>query len=280
MFLKKDKILRFQLVKCEYFLFCYSSMTVHLMYLGCGLNETSEDVFLRTFFTVFWRSIHQKSNRLLKKRLQSKNQSALHIIYSWSCVICNICFLSVSHRSTTWWCCLPTGPTWRTPAGCRSTRTSSRRRSRSFMTSTPLAPRSDSTPTHKDQREAWPCHSGLSPCLSLSSVFLSVSIYHPLPRGGGWRLGPSPLLMSLVRHMTMWSVGGGWGRHTNLLSHKQHFRWKKSPFTSLMDGVLIIIMTFILFLINSFSADSSFSVVCRVRSSRSISAFIFYFYFE
>lgn len=148
------------------------------------------------------------------------------------------------------------------------------------MTSTPLAPRSDSTPTHKDQREAWPCHSGLSPCLSLSSVFLSVSIYHPLPRGGGWRLGPSPLLMSPVRHMTMWSVGGGWGRHTNLLSHKQHFRWKKkSPFTSLMDGVLIIIMTFILFLINSFSADSSFSVVCRIRGSRSISAFIFYFYF-
>ena len=114
----------------------------------------------------------------------------------------------MSHRSTTWWCFLPTGPTWRTPAGCRSTRTSSRRRSRSSMTSTPLAPRSDSTPTHKDQREAWPCHSGLSPCLSLSSVFLSVSIYHPLPRGGGWRLGPSPLLMSLVRHMTMWSVGG------------------------------------------------------------------------
>lgn len=74
--------------------------------------------------------------------------------------------------------------------------------------------------------------------------------------------------------------GGGWGRHTNLLSHKQHFRWKKkSPFTSLMDGVLIIIMTFILFLINSFSADSSFSVVCRIRGSRSISAFIFYFYF-
>ena len=186
----------------------------------------------------------------------------------------------MSHRSTTWWCFLPTGPTWRTPAGCRSTRTSSRRRSRSSMTSTPLAPRSDSTPTHKDQREAWPCHSGLSPCLSLSSVFLSVSIYHPLPRGGGWRLGPSPLLMSLVRHMTMWSVGGVGGvgtSHKPPQSQTAFQMKKKSPFTSLMDGVLIIIMTFILLLINLFSADSSFSVVCRIRGSRSISAFYFLF---
>lgn len=52
-------------------------------------------------------------------------------------------------RFTTLWFCLPTGPMWRTHAGCRSTRTSSLRRSRSCTTSTPPAPKSGSTPTHK-----------------------------------------------------------------------------------------------------------------------------------
>lgn len=121
------------------------------------------------------------------------------------------------HRSITWWCCLPTGPTWRTPAGCRSTRTSSRRRSRSSTTSTPRAPRSASTPTHRRQREAWPRLPPSSlPLLSLLSTVPS--------RGeSGWRLGPSPPLMSLVRLMTMWSEEE---RHTQLLGHKQHFKLK------------------------------------------------------
>lgn len=57
-------------------------------------------------------------------------------------------FLSLI-RFTTLWFCLPTGRTWKMPAGCRSTRTSSPRRSKSCMTSTLLAPKSGSTHTHK-----------------------------------------------------------------------------------------------------------------------------------
>lgn len=75
------------------------------------------------------------------------------------------------------------------------------------MTSTPLAPRSVSTPTHKDQREAWPCHSCLSPSLFLFCLSICLSLPSPPEGGGRWRLGPSPLLMSLVRHMTMSSGG-------------------------------------------------------------------------
>lgn len=140
------------------------------------------------------------------KRCQDKAQIKVLYVVSTALYWCKNHNFPTSHRSTTWWFCLPTGPMWRMPAGCRSMRTSSQKRSRSFMTSTPLAPRSVSTPTHKDQCEACPCHSGLS--LPLSLFYLSVSLYYPLPRGGGWRLGPSPLLMSLVRHTTMWSGGG------------------------------------------------------------------------
>lgn len=81
-------------------------------------------------------------------------------------------------------------------------RISSQRRSRSFTTSTPLALRSVSTPTHKVQRKAWPCHSSLSPSLFLFCLSICLSTI-PSRVGDGWRLGPSPLLMSLVRHMTM-----------------------------------------------------------------------------
>lgn len=57
-------------------------------------------------------------------------------------------FLSLI-RFTTLWFCLPTGRTWKMPAGCRSMRTSSPRRSKSCMTFTPLAPKSGSMRTHK-----------------------------------------------------------------------------------------------------------------------------------
>lgn len=186
--------------------------------------------------------------------------------------LCQYCFLGVtscmdSHRSTTWWCCLPTGPTWRTPAECRSTRTSSRRRSRSFTTSTPLAPRSVSTPTHKERRQAWPRLSGLS--LRLSSFFLSVPPYQPLSWGGGRRLEPWPLLVHLVRHMTMWSEGC----ITQLLSHKQRLT-RRRPFTSSWRPHFSS-KQLLLF----FSADCSFSEVCRITGSSNISAFYFILFF-
>lgn len=113
---------------------------------------------------------------------------------------------SISGRSTTWWCCLQTGPTWRMPAECKNTRTSSRRRSRSFMTSTPPAQRSVSTPTRKgpEGNLALPLRPFLPHPFSL--LLLSVSLPSS-PQGGGWHLGPLPPLMSLVRHTTMWSGG-------------------------------------------------------------------------
>lgn len=52
-------------------------------------------------------------------------------------------------RCISWWLLLLTGAIWRTPAECKSTRTSSRRRSRSCMTSTQHAPKNASMPTHK-----------------------------------------------------------------------------------------------------------------------------------
>lgn len=140
------------------------------------------------------------------------------------------------------------------------------------MTSTPLAPRSVSTPTHKDQREAWPCHSGLSPSLSLLSFYLSLSLYHPLPRGGGWRLGPSPLLMSLVRHMTMWSGGGDVTQTssvTNSISDE-----KKAPLPLSWMVLWLSLWQFYYSWYRLFSADSSFSVVCRIRGSSSIWGFL------
>lgn len=83
--------------------------------------------------------------------------------------------LCISYRSTTWWCSLLTGLMWRMPAECRSMRTSSQRRSRNFTTSTPLALRSVSMPTRKDQHKAWPCHSGLSPSLFLFCLSICLS---------------------------------------------------------------------------------------------------------
>lgn len=65
------------------------------------------------------------------------------------------------------------------------------------------------------------------PLSLLLSFYLSLSTI-PSRGGADGAYGPSPPLMSLVRHMTMWSGGEG-GCHTNLLSHKQHFRWKKKP---------------------------------------------------
>lgn len=56
-------------------------------------------------------------------------------------------------RCTSWWPWPRTGATWRMPAECRSTKTSSPRRSKSCTTSTPRAPKNASTPTHKVERE-------------------------------------------------------------------------------------------------------------------------------
>lgn len=134
-------------------------------------------------------------------------------------------------RSTTWWFCLQTGPMWRTPAECKNMRTSSRRRSRSFTTSTPLAPRSVSTRTRKGP--------GFVPTLPLRP---------PPPQLSRLCLSAVP---SQVRQMAPWApatsdVTGAsydnvvWrGLHINLFSHKQQFRFfgKKSPVTSLKDCV-------------------------------------------
>lgn len=179
-----------------------------------------------------------------------------------------------THRSTTWWCCLPTGPTWRTPAGCRSTRTSSRRRSRSFTTSTPPAPRSASTPTHRAQREAWPRHSGLSPSLS-SSVFLSVSLYHPLPRGGGWRLWA--LATADVTGASYDNViwGGGGMSHKPPQSQTAFQMKKKAPLPLSWMVLSLSLWQFHWSWYKLFSADSSSIVVCRIRSSSSISRSFF-----
>lgn len=53
------------------------------------------------------------------------------------------------------------------------------------------------------------------------------------------------MLMSLVRHMTMLSEGEPAYKP---LQSQAFSEGKKSPFTSLMDGVIVIIMAVILFL--------------------------------
>lgn len=112
--------------------------------------------------------------------------------------------LAIPIRSTTWWFCLQTGPMWKMPAECKNMRTSSRRRSRSFMTSTPLAQRSVSTPTRKGP--ACNLTLPLRPLPPLSILLPFVSLPSP-PKGGGQHFRPLPPLMSLVRHTTMWSGG-------------------------------------------------------------------------
>lgn len=143
-------------------------------------------------------------------------------------VYIKICVI-LCHRSTTWWCSQPTGPMWRMPAGCRSMRTSSRRRSRSFTTSTPLAPRSVSTPTHKDQQEAWPCHSSLSHSLSLPSVSLFVS--QPSPPEPEGRMAPRVLATADVTGASYDNVA--WGGMTHKPPQSQTaFQMKKPLYLS------------------------------------------------
>lgn len=90
-------------------------------------------------------------------------------------------------RSTIWWFCLQTGPMWRTPAGCKNMRTSSRRKSRSFTTSTPLAPRSVSMRTRKGP--------GFMPALPLCPPLYSrrPSLCRPLPSEADGTSGPCHL---------------------------------------------------------------------------------------
>lgn len=126
--------------------------------------------------------------------------------------------LAIPIRSTTWWFCLQTGPMWKMPAECKSTRTSSRRRSRSFMTSTPLAQRSVSTPTRKGQAwnlalPLWP----LSPSLYSLAVCLSA-----IPSQGRWIAPRAPATSDVTGASydnVVWR-----GLHTNLFSHKQQFK--------------------------------------------------------
>lgn len=94
-------------------------------------------------------------------------------------------------RSTTWWFCLQTGPMWRMPAECKNMRTSSRRRSRSSMTSTPLAPRNVLTLTRKRYNVKPGPASPASFPLSLFSCRLSLC--HPLPREADGTSGPCHL---------------------------------------------------------------------------------------
>lgn len=68
------------------------------------------------------------------------------------------------------------------PAECKSMRTSSRRRSRSFMTSTPLAPRSVSTPTRKE-----PVYNLALPFRPLSPLLYSLAVcLSAVPSQGRW----------------------------------------------------------------------------------------------
>lgn len=111
--------------------------------------------------------------------------------------------------------------------------------------------------------------------LSLSLSLLSFRLSHsPLPRGGGWRLGPSPLLMSLVRHTTMWSGGetqtfpvtnsiADEKKKPLYLSHGWCYDYQYGSYTILEY--------------KSFSADRSFSVFVESE----VAVVLFYFqYFE
>lgn len=85
--------------------------------------------------------------------------------------------------------------------------------------------------------------------LSLSlSILSNLSLFTiTISSGGGAWVASRALvmLMSLVRHMTMLSEG----EPTHKPLQSQAFsEGKKSPFTSLMDGVIVIIMAVILFL--------------------------------
>ena len=80
--------------------------------------------------------------------------------------------------------------------------------------------------------------------------------------------------MSLVRHMTMWSGGE---TSLKLSSHKQHFRWNKPLYLSHGWCYDYRYGSYTILEYKLFSADSSVSVVCRFRSSSSISPFFFFF---
>lgn len=84
----------------------------------------------------------------------------------------------------------------------------------------------------KGRAWCWPCLS--APPRPLNSLS-SVSLPSP-PKWGGWRLGPLPPLMSLVRHTTMWS-GGDSTQTSSVTNSNSDFLGKKSPVTSLKDCV-------------------------------------------
>lgn len=99
-------------------------------------------------------------------------------------------------------------------------------------------------PTHKDQHGAWPCHSGLSPSLFLFCLSLCLSLPSP-PEGG--RVAPRALATADVTGASYDNVF--WGMSHKPLQSQTAFQMKKSPFTSLMDGVMVIIIAVLLFLI-------------------------------
>lgn len=135
-------------------------------------------------------------------------------------------------RSTTWWFCLQTGPMWRTPAECKNMRTSSRRRSRSFTTSTPLAPRSVSTRTRKGPGFVPASPAPAPPLPTLSPLSLS----RPLPSEADGASGPCHLWCHwcVIRQCGLEGTP-----HKPLQSQTAilNFWKKKSPVTSLKDCV-------------------------------------------
>lgn len=114
--------------------------------------------------------------------------------------------------------------------------------------------------------------------LPLSLFCLSICFSLPSPPEGG-RMAPRALATADVTGASYDNVVWGGKRHTSLLSHKQHFKWKKAPLPLSWMVLWLSLWQFYYSWYKLFNADSSSSVVCRIRRSSSILAF-FFFYFK
>lgn len=81
-------------------------------------------------------------------------------------------------------------------------------------------------PTHKDQHEAWPCHSGLSPSLSLFCLSICLSLPSP-PQGG--RMAPRALATADVTGASYDNVIMGGGTTQKPPQSQTAFQMKKKP---------------------------------------------------
>lgn len=108
--------------------------------------------------------------------------------------------------------------------------------------------------------------------LPLSLFCLSICLSLPSPPEGG-RMAPRALATADVTGASYDNVVWGGTSHKPPQS-QQHFRWKKAPLPLSWMVLWLSLWQLYYSWCKLFSADSSFSAVCRIRSSSSISAFL------